>query len=152
MNVIDWKDAVLTVKDGSTLEAEVRLSEGSIQWTEGAEYEYILDKGQLSGVKAGDQQPIELSLTSIWEHLYTGTSVEDIINGVSPAESTDSDDCAPYACDFVLLFTRVCGVTTHTDEYTFSQFRKDTSSFDIGASTIEFSGKCNTTTVPKVST
>jgi hypothetical protein len=128
---------------------EVKIGEGNISWTEAKEYEYLLDRGDLDTVKEGDEQPLEVSLEFVYEHITTGTG-EDITpvdalkqqNEASEWVSSSSDLCEPYAIDMIVMHCVPCG--SEEDEQTvFSDFRYESLDFDLSEATIAVSGRCN---------
>jgi len=131
-------------------EVEVKLGDGNMTWSINKEYEYLLDRGNLDTVREGDQQPLDVTLDSVYEHITTGTSETispyDAMNGVGDASewvSSSSDLCEPYSVDLEIFQTLSCG--TAQDETTLlPEFRYDTLETDLSAATISFTGRCNT--------
>jgi hypothetical protein len=85
---------------------EVKVGDGNLTWTINKEYEYLLDRGNLDTVREGDQQPLDVTLDSVYEQITTGTSETitpyDAMNGVGGASewvSASADACEPYAID-----------------------------------------------------
>lgn len=131
---------------------EVKVGDGNLTWTVNKEYEYLLDRGNLDTVREGDQQPMDVTLDSVYEQITTGTSETitpyDAMNGVGGASewvSSSSDACEPYAVDIEVFHNQPCG--TAQDETTLlPDFRYDTLEVDIDAATISFTGRCNAVT------
>jgi hypothetical protein len=128
---------------------EVKVGEGNITWTEAKEYEYLLDRGDLDTVKEGDEQPLEVSLEFVYEHITTGTS-EDITpvdalkqqNEAAEWVSSSADLCEPYAVDMVVMHCVPCG-GEQDEQVVFSDFRYESLEFDLSEATIAVSGRCN---------
>lgn len=128
---------------------EVKVGDGNLTWTINKEYEYLLDRGNLDTVREGDQQPMDVTLDSVYEQITTGTSETitpyDAMNGVGDAAewvSASSDLCEPYAVDIEVFHEQPCG--SAQDETTIlPDFRYDTLEVDIDAATISFTGRCN---------
>ena len=128
---------------------DVKLGDGNLTWTVNKEYEYLLDRGNLDTVREGDQQPLDVTLDSVYEQITTGTSETispyDAMNGVGGASewvSASTDLCEPYAVDLEVFHTQPCG--TAEDETTdLPDFRYDTLEVDVDAATISFTGRCN---------
>lgn len=132
---------------------EVKIGEGNITWTEAKEYEYLLDRGDLDTVKEGDEQPLEVSLEFVYEHITTGTGeditpVDALKQQGDAAEwvSSASDLCEPYAVDMVVLHCVPCG-SDEDEQVTFSDFRYESLEFDLAEATIAVSGRCNVSEV-----
>ena len=128
---------------------EVKIGEGNITWTEAKEYEYLLDRGDLDTVKEGDEQPLEVSLEFVYEHITTGTGEDitpvDALKQQSDASewvSSSADLCEPYAVDMIVMHCVPCG--SDEDELViFSDFRYESLEFDLSEATIAVSGRCN---------
>ena len=128
---------------------EVKVGEGNITWTEAKEYEYLLDRGDLDTVKEGDEQPLEVSLEFVYEHITTGTS-EDITpvdalkqqNDAAEWVSSSADLCEPYAVDMVVMHCVPCG-SEEDEQVVFADFRYESLEFDLSEATIAVSGRCN---------
>jgi len=131
-------------------QVEVKLGDGNLTWSVNKEYEYLLDRGNLDTVREGDQQPMDVTLDSVYENITTGTSETispyDAMNGVGEASewvSASSDPCEPYAVDLEVSHVQTCG--TAQDETTLIEdFRYDTLEVDLSAATLSFTGRSNT--------
>jgi hypothetical protein len=129
---------------------EVKIGEGNMTYTESKEYDYLLDRGDLDTVREGDQQPVDLSIDFVYEHVITGTdeeiSVVDALkrqNAASEWVSASSDLCEPYAVDVVIDQVTPCG-TTENELTTLPEYRYESLEFDLSEATISTSGRCNT--------
>jgi hypothetical protein len=130
---------------------DIKVGEGNLTYTEAKEYEYLLDRGVLDTVKEGDDQPLEVSLEFVYEHVTTGTSeaitpVDALKNKGGAAEwvSSSSDLCEPYCVDVEIDHEVPCG--TAQDETTIlPEFRYDSLEFNLQDATIAVAGKCNST-------
>lgn len=132
-------------------EVAVTLGEGNLTWTVNKDYEYLLDRGNLDTVREGDQQPMDVSIDTVYEHITTGTSEVitpyDALNGVGEAAewvSSSSDACEPYSVDLEVVHDAPCG-TTEDETTLFPDFRYDSLDVDLDAATISVSGRCNAT-------
>jgi len=140
-------DGVITFQ---SQQVEVKLGDGNLTWSVNKEYEYLLDRGNLDTVREGDQQPMDVTLDSVYENITTGTSETispyDAMNGVGGASewvSASSDACEPYAVDLEVSHVQTCG--TAQDETTLIEdFRYDTLEVDLSAATLSFTGRSNT--------
>ena len=147
-----WGANTPTVADAITFEAQqldVTIGEGNLTWTEAKEYEYLLDRGDLDTVKEGDEQPLELSLEFVYEHVTTGTSETvtpvDAVKGSGGAAewvSSSSDLCEPYAVDLEIVHCVPCG-TDEDERVTFPDFRFESLEYDLSEATISVAGRCN---------
>ncbi len=128
---------------------DIKIGDGNVTWTVNKEYEYLLDRGDLDTVREADQQPLDVSIDSVYEHITTGTSetisVYDALNGIGGAAewvSASPDLCEPYAVDVEIFHDTPCG--TNQDETTlFPDYRYDSLEVDIDAATISTTGRCN---------
>jgi hypothetical protein len=130
-------------------EIAMKMGEGDVKWSEPTAYKYLLDRGHLDSVITGDDAPMDLTLGGTFENILSKGN-EDItpteaLKGTGRASawvSTSSDPCEPYCVDIVVLNVPPCGVLGET-EYVFPDFRCEKKDYDIKASTVAFSGKCN---------
>ncbi len=147
-----WGANTPTVTDVITFQAQelqVTIGEGNLTWTEAKEYEYLLDRGDLDTVKEGDEQPLEVSMEFVYEHVTQGTSESvtpvDAVKGSGGADewvSSSSDLCEPYAVDMVIRHCVPCG-SDEDEEITFPDFRFESLEYDLSEATIAVSGRCN---------
>jgi len=128
---------------------DIKIGEGNLTYTEAKEYEYLLDRGVLDTVKEGDEQPLEVSLEFVYEHVTTGTAEAitpvDALKQKGGADewvSSSSDLCEPYAVNMEIEHNVSCGGTQ--DEITvLSDFRYESLEFNFQDATISVSGRCN---------
>lgn len=151
MAQFDLKACTVVIQDsGGSHFISLKIAEGVLSFTEKKNFRYIRDRGNLSAVVEGDQEPIDVRFDAIWEHIKTGSgesiSVSDAlkkVGGASGWTSTDSDACAPYAVDIVVT-QPACGAAQQ-EVITLATFRYESLDFDAKNGTIVISGKCNTT-------
>jgi len=151
-----WGTNTPTVSDVITFtsqQIDITIGEGNLTWTESKEYEYLLDRGDLDTVKEGDEQPLEISLEFVYEHVTTGTGEAitpvDAVKGSGDASewvSSSSDLCEPYAVDLELLHCVPCG-SDEDERLTFPDFRFESLEYDLSEATIAVSGRCNVSEV-----
>jgi len=154
MPTIDLKQCTLTIQDGTgtPLSITVKIGEGNLTYTEAQAREYILDRGQLSNVRNGDDTPLEVSFDFVWEYITASSggteTVEDALKQVGEASScvsTDTDECNPYAVDLIFEFTPTPSTCGDKETITFPDFRWESLEHDAQAGQISVSGKCNVT-------
>lgn len=128
---------------------EVKIGEGNLTYTEAKEYEYLLDRGVLDTVKEGDEQPVEVDLEFVYEHVTSGTSesispVDALKRKGSAAEwvSSSSDLCEPYCVDMEVDQVAPCG-SSENETTILPEFRYDSLEFNLQDATISVAGKCN---------
>ncbi len=152
MPIFDIKNATVTIRDGTAVtpnELEIKLGDGSISWTETKNREYKRDRGRLDTVRDGDEEPVEVKFDFNWEFLKGdgNTTIEDALKqrgDASDWESTDDDECAPYAVDIVIEYTPICS-GTKLEIIELLDFRYEKLDHDADNSMISCSGKCNVT-------
>lgn len=159
MAKIDFKQAVVNIKDGSSNYIEVTVGEGNLTYTEKMTREYTLNRGVLDEVRNADQEPMDVKFEATWEYL-TGPSatgsvptVEDVLKRRGHAAawiSSDSDPCRPYSVDLEIVYTPDCSGdssspagTGDIETITLPDFRWEQIDHDISGGTLSFSGKCN---------
>jgi hypothetical protein len=136
------------------IQLSIKVGDGNMTYTEAVEREYVLDRGQLSGVRDGDDQPVSASLSFVFEHVRTGTGEAitpvDAMKGINGAaewiSSDQVDNCNPYAIDLVIEHVPACsGQSVETETITLEDFRYDQLQYDLSAGTISVTGRCNRT-------
>lgn len=141
-------NAVITVLPH---ELEVKVGEGNCQWTEKRNVVYTKDRGRLSTVKLGDEDPVDVSFDFIWEFIKADTAkvptIEDVLKKRGEASnwvSSATDTCEPYAVDIIIEYDTPC--TTDVNEIIYlSDFRYEDLKHDLRAGQIACTGKCNIT-------
>jgi hypothetical protein len=130
---------------------EIKIGEGNASWTENKDYSYDLDRGNLDTVRELDQQPCEVNLDFMYEHIKTGTGEDvapiDALKGIGEAAewvNAAADPCTPYAVDLLIAQTVPCG-NTQDSNYLFPEFRYDSLDFNISDATISVTGRINDT-------
>ena len=153
MAQIDLKNAVIKIKDGSTTPKEItiKVGDGTLTYSEKRNMEYTLNRGVLDEVREGDEVPMDVSFSFVWEYIKspntTGAtpSLEDALKKIGAAAawvSSDADTCRPYAVDIEILYTPNC-TGSDKETITLPDFRYESLDHDIKAGTISCSGKCN---------
>jgi hypothetical protein len=149
---IDLKDCKVYIEGGGESESlEIKVGDGTVDYTEAQEREYLLDRGELDVVRDGDDTPLEVSLSFTWEYLRS-LSGEDITpeealkqtGHASDWSSTDDDTCQPYCVDIVVIHEPPCtDNTAHLETYTFPMFRWESMPHSFNDASVSVSGKCN---------
>lgn len=149
MALIDLKNCVVKIKDGTgtPLEITLKIAEGTLEYTETRNIEYVKDRGKLDDVVLGDEEPMDVSLDVKWDFLKgDGTATpEDALkqrNDASSWVSTDPDTCAPYCVDIEITHTPIC-TSTKDEVITLEEFRYETLQHDLNGATLSVQGKCN---------
>src|SRR5574340_148741 len=128
---------------------DIKVGEGNLTYTEAKAYNYMLDRGNLDTVREGDQQPVDVSIEFVYEHVTSGTN-ETITpidalkqkNNAADWVSSATDQCEPYAVDVIIFHDVPCG-TTQDETTTLPDFRYEKLEFNLKDATISVSGKCN---------
>ena len=129
---------------------DVRLGSGTLTWSEKRNMVYTMDRGNLYGVREGDEVPMDVKLEFMWESIKgTGSvpSIEDALKKTGAAAawvSTDTDACNPYAVNLVIDYVPPCAGQVTRELITLEDFRWESLDHDLKAGTVSFSGKCNT--------
>lgn len=150
---LDAKFVTIKVKDGSGQSIEVKLGEGTVTYSEKKPRVYVKNRGKLDTVRNGDEDPVDVNIDAVWEHITTNgisgaiPTVEDALKKRGPAvgwTSTSSDPCEPYAVDIELTYDPDCA-TDEIEIITLADFRYETADHDLKAGTLKFAGKANVT-------
>jgi hypothetical protein len=152
MALIDLKNVTVKIRDGTTPtpnEIEVKIGEGNFTYDERRNMEYVRDRGKLDTVREGDEEPVDIRMDAQWDYI-TGDgdiTIEDALKQRGAAagwKSSDTDPCAPYAVDLVLINEPEC-VGDFKETLVFADFRWESLAHDARGATISTSGKANIT-------
>lgn len=141
-------NAVLTIQPH---ELEVKIGEGNLTYTEKKARTYTKDRGKLSTVRNGDEEPVDVKLDATWEWIRASTgstpTVEDVLKKRGEASnwvSSSTDPCEPYSVDLVIEYKPDCG-NEDWEIITLPDFRYEELPHDSKAGTLSIQGKCNVT-------
>lgn len=141
-------NAVITLAGRSI---SIKSGDGNLTWSETDNYEYDLDRGVLDTVRKGDEEPMQLSLDSVFEFITAVTGADPTLREAlkqtgqaSAWTSASSDTCEPYAVDIVIEQKQPCS-GVKPELIIFPDFRMESLDFDAQAATISLSGRCNAT-------
>lgn len=149
---LDLKKCTIRIKGGGVGQSlEVKVGDGSLDYTEQKAREYLLDRGVIDDVRDGDETPMEVSMAFTWEFLRSD-GAEDITpeealkktGAASAWESTDEDACRPYAVDIEVEYDPDCS-PTKGELYVFPEFRWENLSHNFKDASVSVSGKCRAT-------
>jgi hypothetical protein len=146
-----WTGTASVINDVVTFQAQrldIKIGDGTLKYSENKNYDYLLDRGDLDTVREGNEQPLDVSLDFVYEHVTTGTSESispiDALKRIGSASewvSSSADLCEPYCVDIEITHDQPCG--SNQDEITsLPDFRYEKLDFDLKAATIAVSGKC----------
>jgi archaellum component FlaF (FlaF/FlaG flagellin family) len=132
---------------------QIAIGDGDLNWTEGREMIYDLDRDVLDTVRQGQDQPLEVDLAFTFEYVTTesGQAITpvDAIKRIGEATewvSSSSDLCEPYSVDLYVLDCVPCG-TDEDQDFLFPDFRYESLEYSIRDASIAVSGRCNVTDV-----
>lgn len=147
-------DAVVTVGPHVV---EAVLGSGNLNIDEKRKREYIMDRGYLSSVRDGDDEPIEVSFDCQWIFLKGASAAEtpypdEILKNQGNAANwitSASDPCEPYAIDIILKYIPQCpGVDM--EWITIPDFRYESLKHDAKTGMIACTGKSFATQMTSV--
>lgn len=131
-------------------ELVIKIGQGTITHDEKRKMEYILDRGRLSTVREGDEEPMDVKLDLLWEFLTAVTSSgiptpEEALKKTGEASgwlTSSSDPCEPYAINVIIKYDPPCA-SISGETITFHDFRWESLAHDPKAGTVVCTGKCN---------
>lgn len=162
-NVKNFRDAVLTIKDGSGTPKTlvVSVAEGNLSFTVKKPTFTIRNRGKIIARKEGNEEEMDVSFSVKFEQwsadtASTGLSVPDVLLqkgntiGQTPATNnwvnTDTQGCAPWAVDLEFKIFKTCDQTATGDYETIvlPKFHATEVKFNEGeeANMIEVTGTC----------
>lgn len=131
---------------------EMTIGEGNVSFTEAYNMEYRLDRGNLNTVRKGDEIPLEVSFEFEWDY-FNGSSttgaaptVREALYNIGNAatwDSTDPDQCAPYAVDIEIYNLPTPSGCGDSEYIVFPDFRVESFAGSLRDSQVSCSGKCN---------
>lgn len=149
MSVINIKNTTFTMKDGGSNSLTLLVGTGTVTWTAHRVIEYVKDRGLLLSVRKGNDQPVDLKFSLIYQYLTAAAgepvTPEDFLkqrNGAVSYVSSDGDACQPFAVSIVIAQSPGCS-PTKTEVITISKFRYESIAADPKAGTLQVSGKAN---------
>lgn len=145
---VDIKNLTLTIQDGEGTEVEITLDEGDFTWESSYENNYRPNRGLLGSangatVTKGDEQPMSVSFQgrySKFKSVSNAKPQEILTNADGNYVSTDTANCATYACNIIVENAPPCG---DTETLKFPDFRIDQESYGIRNGQVSFTGRCN---------
>lgn len=150
MSRIDLKKTTITIA-GTGGSVTASIAEGNLEYRERKNREYHLDRGLLDTVRDGDEEPLELNFTFVWDFLRSETggtvTIEDALKGTGGASgwtSTGSDPCEPYCVTVTVDYEPDCG-TVPGESIVFSEFRYEELQHNFRDGTVSCSGRCKNT-------
>lgn len=144
-------DAVVTIF-GTFV--EIRIGDGTLQWTENKPREFKKDRGRLYQVRDADEEPMDVSFQLMYEELTAsdpGTdppTPEDALKQFGSAAewvSTNPDLCAPFAINIRFEHDPPNCTTFDKERVILPQFYYEKLDHDPKQGMISCSGKCNAT-------
>lgn len=128
-----------------------RVGSGNVEWTESAEPVFDLDRGLLADVRAGDEQPMQVTLSFVFDWLRASsggaiTIYEALhqIGGASGWHSASTDPCQPYCVEIFIEDVPPCG-SEEAEVIVFPQFYKTSINPTFDGGLVNLSGSCNAT-------
>lgn len=130
-------------------EISIKLGEGDVKWTEKNEFNYDLDRGNLDGVRKGNEVPMDVSFNFIFDHVISASGEAitplEAIKGVGAAAewvTSATDKCEPYAVDIIVIDNPPCQ-PQNSEQMTFPDFRSESREGSFKDANVSISGRCN---------
>lgn len=151
MALIDLRDSVILIQDGTTNQLEIKIGQGNLTHSEKRQLDFVLSRGALDTVRENEDQPMEVAFSFMWEFLKSAAgeaiSPEEAIKGIGAASSWTSsnpDPKAPFSVNIIVIHTPPCaGVDIET--VLLPQFNQENLAHSLNDATVACSGKCNAT-------
>lgn len=154
---IELRNVTMTISDGASASVEFTFDEGDFQYTMSKDWTYRPNRGRLgaangASVVQNDDQPMQLSFQGRYSRYSSETDTkpqEILFNIGGDFTSTDTQNCATYACNITLENLPPCG-DEDGETLLFPDFRVDEGQFGIRDGQVSFTGRCNATEPTKV--
>lgn len=128
-----------------------RVGSGTIDWTESDEPIFDLDRGFLADVRSGDEQPMQVNFSFVFDWLRASsgdpiTIYEALhrIGGAAGWHSASDDPCQPYCVEVFIEDIPPCG-SEQAEVMIFPQFYKTSVNPTFEDALVSISGQCNAT-------
>lgn len=136
--------------DIQTHQLNIKIGEGTLTYDEKRKMQYMLDRGLLDDVREADQEPIDVRLDFLWEHLTAASTdtiptIEDAFKQRGKASNwvtSDPDTCRPYCVDLILDFQPPCP-GENRELIVLPQFRWESFNHESKQGIVAVTGKCN---------
>lgn len=144
--------AAAAVNTNPSRTVELKVGDGTLSWSESKDLQYVLDKGALDQVKEGDEQPMTLDTSFIWEELVASTgsgtpspyeAMLQLGEAASWTSTSDGTGCPPYCVDIEVEVNPGCNAVR--EFYRFEEFYVDDLNPNYKDGKITFKGSCNRT-------
>lgn len=150
MAQVDLKKCIVKLKDGAGHVLTIKVSEGVLNYSEKKPRKYVKDRGQLSDVNPGDEEPVDAKFDFIWEFITASPgsgmpTPSDFLKQVGEAStytSSDPNACNPYAVDIEVDYFPDCSPTLN-EIITLPDFRYEDLNMEFRSGQISVVGKCN---------
>lgn len=145
-----------TIADGAVItflphRIEVNVGEGNFTYTERVTREYRRNKGSLSTVRDGDEEPVEVAFDFEWINIVGDTNdpptIEEALKKIGNAAdwvSSSDDPCEPYAVDLLIIYSPVCE-DVKKEHILLEDFRYAELAHDLSEGTVSATGSANVT-------
>lgn len=127
---------------------EIKIGEGTLTYNERQDMEYVRNKRVVEFVRYGDEQPMDVTFSFVWEFIRSDTgetpTVEEVLKKEGNAQdylTSGTDVCEPYAVDLRILYSPPCS-GAKAEETILKEFRYEGLNHNLKDGTIEASGKC----------
>lgn len=140
-----------SIGTGKPNKLNIRVGDGNIEFDETRVREYVKDRGLLYDVRDGDEEPMDVILDIVWEHLKSGSgelvTPEDFLkfrNGAVTYISTDTSPCRPKCIDVWVIYDPAC-TTEQIEKIVLPDFRYEKLGHNAKTGMLKLTGKCNVT-------
>jgi hypothetical protein len=145
------RDGTITLRDGSGTPKTlvIPISSGDFSFDINTPSFIVMNRGKIDSRKAGDQQPVDISFSVMFEQwsygsgLSTGISVADAFLGIGGASTwVSTDACGPFSVDIQFDMVDPC-TPGKKETLVFGKFHADKLSFKEGneANSLSITGK-----------
>lgn len=148
MAQIDLRNATILIQDGGSNSIEIKVGEGSLEYVEKREIDFVKSRGTLDTVRENEEQPIEVSTSFIWEFIFGAggeITIEDALKrrgNASGWASASSDTLAPYCVNIFITYTPVCHAID-LEILALTQFHYIELAHSLKDGTVALKGNCN---------
>jgi len=127
---------------------EVKVGEGDIEHTKNKDPQVDLDRGVLDGARAGNEQPMDVSFSFVYDWIRSSTTdvptVDEVLEREGEAAdwtNAAADTCEPYQVTLKVIDAPDCG-SEQAEILLFKYFLPQSISASVESATVSVSGVC----------
>lgn len=127
---------------------EVKVGEGNIEHTKNKDPQIDIDRGRLDGARTGNEQPMDVSFSFVYDWLRSTTlnvpTADEVLEREGQAadwSNAAADECEPYQVTLKVIDAPDCG-TEPAEVIIYPYFLPQSVNASVEAASVSVSGQC----------